>query len=358
VLRALLYLVFCRVLKLLASSKPGPVIEDKVEIVVLRHQLKVLQRQVKGGPRYRPLGRALLAALAGALPRVRWRAFLVQPETLLGWHRGASRRRWRRWRVLRREGRPPLPDGTVELVIRLAREDRSWGCVRAQGELVKLGIRVGATTVRRTLRRAGLGPVPRRGQGWAGFPRSQAAGILAVDFFTVGTIWLSQLYVLFAIEVKNRAVHALGVAEHPGAAWVAQVACNFASDLEDKRRSFQFLVRDRDSKFTASFDAVLASAGARVIKCPVRAPRSNAFAEGWVGTARQECTDHLLILGRRHLGVVLRSYVAHYNTERPHRGLGLCTPNPKPVTPADGPSVARRTDVLGGLPHEHHRAAA
>ena len=162
--------------------------EDKVELLVLRHQLKVLQRQVKGRPRYRPADRALMAALSRVLGRDRWRAFLVKPETLLRWHREASRRRWRRWRAQRRGGRPSLPEETVQLMVRLAGENRSWGCVRVQGELAKLGLRVGATTVRRVLRRAGLGPAPRRGQGWAEFLRSPAAGILALDFFVVDTV--------------------------------------------------------------------------------------------------------------------------------------------------------------------------
>jgi transposase InsO family protein len=179
-----------------------------------------------------------------------------------------------------------------------------------------------------------------------------------VDFFTVETVWLTELYVLFAIELKSRAVHVLGVTRHPDGPWAAQVARNLVADLEDKGRSFKFLVRDRDSKFTPTFDAVFTSGGVRVIKCPVRAPRANAFAERWVGTARRECTDHLLIFGRRHLAAVLRSYVAHYNTGRPHRGLALCTPNPGPMVTVDGPSAVRRVDVLGGLLHEYHRVAA
>ena len=301
-LRAIVYLGFYRVLKLLVPSSAEPAVEDKVEIVVLRHQLKVLRRQVKAKPRYRTADRAFLAALSRVLPRARWKAFLVKPETLLRWHREASRRRWRRWRARRRGGRPPLPEETVELIIRLGRENRSWGSVRVQGELAKLGIRVGATTVRRILRRAGLGPAPRRGQCWAEFLRSRAAGVLAVDFFVVDTVWLTPLYVLFAIELKSRVVHVLGVTRHPDGAWATQVARNFVADLEDKGRSFGFLVRDRDSKFTATFDAVFASADARVIKCPVRAPRANAFAERWVGTVRRECTDYLLVLRRRQRG--------------------------------------------------------
>ena len=329
-----------------------------MEIVVLRHQLKLLQPQVKGRPRYSPRDRAVLAALSRVFPRARWRAFLVKPETLLRWYREASRRRWRHWRAQRREGRPPLAEETVQLVLRLARENRSWGCVRVQGELAKLGIRVGATTVRRILRRAGLGPAPRRGQGWAELLRSQAAGVLAVDFFTVDTVWLTQLYVLFAIEVESRLVHVLGVTKHPDGPWATQVARNLAADLEDKGRSLKFLVRDRDSKFTAAFDAVFTSGGARVIKCPVRAPRANAFAERWVGTARREWTDHLLILGRRHLAAVLHHYIAHYNAERPHRGLQLSPPCPERTPRTEGPSIVRRKDVLGGSVHEYHWVAA
>jgi hypothetical protein len=155
--------------------------------------------------------------------------------------------------------------------------------------------------------------------------------------------------VLFAIELKSRTVHVLGVTEHPDGPWVAQVARNLLSGLEDKGRSLKFLVRDRDAKFTATFDAVFTSAGARVLERPVRSPRANAFAERWVGTVRRECTDHMLIFGRRHLEVVLRRYVAHYNTERPHRGLGLAPPSPEPAAAVEGPTVARRDDVLGGL---------
>ena len=174
----------------------------------------------------------------------------------------------------------------------------------------------------------------------------------------VDTIWLTQLYVLFAIELKSRAVHVLGVTRHPDGPWATQVARNLVGDLEDKGLSLRFLVRDRDSKFTPSFDAVFASVGARVIKCPVKAPRANAFAERWVGTVRRECTDHLLIFGRRHLQLVLSQYVAHYNTERPHRGLQLRLPAPRPVPVVDGPSLVRCKDVLGGLLHEYHRVAA
>ena len=265
-------------------SSPRQNMDDKVEILVLRHQVKILQRQVKGRVRYRSTDRAILAALARVLPRVRWGCFLVKPETLLRWYREASRHRWRRWRSQRRGGRPPLAKETVELIIRLGKENRSWGCVRIQGELRKLGIRAAASTIRRILRRAGLGPAPRRDQSWIEFLRSQAAGILAIDFFSVDTVFFSQLYVLFAIELSTRVVHIRGVTEHPDGAWVTQAARNLVADLEQRGRSFKFLIRDRDTKFTSTFDEVFKAEDIRIIKTPVRSPRANAFAERWVET--------------------------------------------------------------------------
>ena len=193
-----------------------------------------------------------------------------------------------------------MSDELVELIVRLGRENRRWGCVRIQGELRKLGIRVSASSVRRVLRRHGLGPVPRKGPTWSEFLRSQAHGVLAMDFFTVDTVTLRQLYVLFVIHLSTREVQILGVTDHPTGAFVTQLARNLAGDLLDRGRSIKFVIRDRDAKFTASFDEVFASQGIRVIKTPVRSPRANAFAERWVRTVRAECLDWMLVLGRRH----------------------------------------------------------
>ncbi|MDA8357426.1 MAG: integrase core domain-containing protein [Actinomycetota bacterium] len=355
---SLCYLALCRLLGLVRSSRRDELDKD-IELMMLRHEVRILERQVHGRVRYRPVDRAILAAWSRLLPRSRWRSFLVTPETLLRWHRDLSKRKWRRWRRQRGPGRPPLPDEIVELILRLGRENRSWGCVRIQGELRGIGIRVSATSIRRTLRRNGLGPAPRRGPTWAEFLRSQAKGILATDFFTVDTAAFRQFHVLFVIEIHSRAVHILGVTEHPTAVFVTQVARNLVGDLAERGRSFRFLIRDRDAKFTTSFDEVFTSESIDVIKTPVRSPRANAFAERWVRTVRSECLDWTLIAGRRHLEHVLGQYVRHYNGHRPHRGLGLAVPT-DPESSSDDMAVGRivRYDVLGGLIHEYERVAA
>ena len=327
--------------------------------MVLRHEVRLLKRQLHGRVRYRTTDRAILAALSRLLPRWRWRCFLVTPETLLRWHRELSCRKWKRWRAQGGEGRPPLGDEIVELIVRLGRENRRWGCVRIQGELRGLGIRISASSIRRVLRSHGLGPAPRGGPTWKEFLTAQASGILATDFFVVDTIKFTQLYALFVIEFQSRVVHILGVTDHPTGSFVTQVARNLAGDLTEHARSFRFLIRDRDAKFTASFDEVFASEGIEVIKTPVRSPCANAIAERWVRTVREEFLDWTLVLGRLHLEAVLRDYVRHYNQHRPHRGLRLQVPAPlSEVTSARlSLSDIGRRDVLGGIIHEYHAAA-
>jgi putative transposase len=355
---SLLYLGMCRIFGLVVSGRRGESDKD-VEIMVLRHQVRILERQLHARVRYRPADRAILAALSRLLPRQRWRFFLVTPETLLRWHRQAAKHKWRRWRKRRGPGRPPMAARLVDLIVRLGRENRRWGCVRIQGELRKLGIRVSASSIRRVLRQDGLGPVPRSGPTWSEFLRSQAHSVLATDFFTVDTVSLKQLYVLFVIELSTREVHILGVTGHPTGAFVTQVARNLMGDLGDRGRTIKFLIRDRDTKFTASFDEVLRSEGIRVIKPSVRSPRANAYAERWVRTVRTECLDSILILGRRHLERALRQYVNHYNRQRPHRGIDLQVPVPGNGTVATPQLLdINRHDVLGGLIHEYHPVAA
>src|SRR6266511_1981253 len=309
-----------RFLRAFAGGSSVAVLE--LENAVLRHQLGVLRRTVKCPP-LRRRDRILLAALSGVLPRERWSVFLVSPQTLVRWHRELVARKWTYRR--RSPGRPPIDAELRELVLRLARENRSWGCVRIQGELRKLGIRLGATTIRSILRRSGFGPAPRRGgPSWGEFLRAQAQGMLACDFFTVETAWLRTLYVLFFIEHESRRVHLAGVSANPDCAWMRQQARNLA--IEERLANVRYLLHDRDAKFSGPFDELIRSEGVRVIKTPIRAPQANAIAERWVRTVRNECLDHLLIVGRRHLERVLRAYVAHFNDERPHRSLDLMPP--------------------------------
>ncbi|MES4905094.1 MULTISPECIES: integrase core domain-containing protein [unclassified Streptomyces] len=248
-----------------------------------------------------------------------------------------------------------MSEETVALIQRLARENPTWGYVRTQGELRRLGHRVAAATVRRVLRRSGLPPAPQRAsqQAWRTFLCAQAHALLACDFMHVDTVFLKRLYVFFVMEIKTRRVHVLGVTAHPTGAWVSQLARNLLMDLENRADCFRFLIRDRDSKFTAAFDAVFAGNGTAVVPTPPQSPRSNAFAERWIRTARTECTDRLLITGERHLRTVLNQYAEHYNAGRAHRSLGLRAPDDDPnVIPLPAAAVRRR-QVLGGLLNEY-----
>jgi putative transposase len=299
----------------------------EVELLVVRHQLMVLKREV-GRPQLRRRDRLFMAAISRVLPRARWSSFLVSPHTLLRWHRELVRRKWT-FRRRSAGGKPPIPDEVRDLILRMGRENRRWGCIRIRGELAKLGITISATKIRTLLRANGLGLAPRRaGPTWSEFLRSQARGILAFDLFTVETVMLRTMYVLFAIHLGSRRVHVLGVTKNPDSAWVTQQARNLV--VGEGLTGIRFLIRDRDSKFSGPFDEVFRSEGVRIVKTPIRAPRANAFTERWVRTVRTECLDWMLVLGRRHLDHVLRVYTSHYNGRRPHRGLGLKTPDPRP----------------------------
>jgi putative transposase len=352
-----IYLVLRRSLELILLCFRSAQAKE-VEILVLRHELAVLRRH-HPRPRMQPADRALLAAFSRLLPRARWSVFLVRPETLLRWHRRMVRRRWTY--PTTRTGRPTLLDDIQQLIVRLARENPRWGYQRIHGELLRCGVRVSASSIKRVLRAHGLGPAPRRAAtSWRLFLRRQAAGILACDFFTVDTVFLRRVYVLFFIELASRRVHLAGVTDHPTGLWVAQQARNMVVSFGDQAAVWRFLIRDRDAKFTRAFDDVWRSTGAEVICTPVRAPNANAVAERWIGTVRRECLDHLLIVGCQHRAHVVRRYVEHYNQCRPHRGLAYATPVPPMV--ADPMPVAtvgqlRRRDVLGGLIHEYEYAA-
>jgi len=326
-----------------------------LEILVLRHELAVLRRQ-SGRPSLTRADRAFLAALSRLLPRAAWASFTVRPGTLLGWHRRLVARRWT-YRS-RRPGRPRLDPDAAALIVRLARENPRWGYQRIVGELKGLGILVSATTVRTVVLDAGLPPAPARDRlSWRAFLRQQAATTLACDFLTVETAFLQRLYVLFFISLATRRIEYVACSANPDGAWTAQQARNLIMQLGDEQ-PFRILVHDRDSKFSGGFDEIFRCEGIRVIKTPVQAPNANAYAERWVRTVRADCLDHLLVVGRRHLERVLRVYVRHYNQHRPHRALGLTTPDrPVEVLAAVLPLDVRRRDLLGGLIHEYRIAA-
>jgi putative transposase len=346
VLFSILYLILRGLLRLAPFPEDGR--DREVEILVLRHQVKVLRRKA-GRPKLRRMDRMLLAAAARMLPRERWGSFLVTPATLLRWHRELVRRKWtyRRTRI----GRPPSSPEVRELILRLARENPRWGCVRIQGELRGLGIKVGATTIRSLLRIQGLGPAPRRdGPSWSEFLRAQAEGAMACDFFSVETALRRTLYVLFFIEVSTRRIYITRATRNPDAAFVTQQARNLFVEATDRVLPSGLLIRDHDAKFTRSFDAVFEAEGARVILTPIRAPKANAYAERWVRTVRGEVLDWTLILGRRHLDRVLSRYASHYNSHRPHRGIGLAPPEARGADPPPIPwGCIERREVLPGI---------
>ena len=325
----------------------------EVEILVLRHQLHVLRRQVKR-PELKPHDRVLLAAGVRALPRRRWAALFVRPETVLRWHRTLVARRWT---YARRSGRPPKATEIRALVVRLAKDNDSWGYRRIQGELKQLGVQIAPSTVWSILKDEGIDPAPTRaGPSWKEFLRAQAKGIIACDFMSVDTVFLRRFYVLLFIEVATRRVHLAGVTSKPDASWVTQQARNLVASWD--RFPFRFLIRDRDCKYVAGFDEVFRSEGLRIVRTPIKAPLANSVAERFMGTLRRECLDRILIFGRRHLESVLKTYCAHYNGHRPHRSLHMSPPVRKSLWSSDAPPrLVIRRDVLGGLIHEYERAA-
>jgi putative transposase len=354
---SLAYWVLRRVfelLLLLARSEQ----RKEVEILLLRHELLVLRRQA-ARPRVRPADRVVLAALAQALPRLRQHSFLVQPATLLRWHRELVRGRWSYPR--QRPGRPATTTALArQLMLRLATENPSWGYKRIHGELRGLGFTLSPSTVWNILRRHGIDPAPRRARlSWREFLRQQAAGIVECDFFTVDTLWLRRYYVFFFLEIERRRVHIAGITAHPNGAWVTQQARNLLTTLSNEGKRPRILIRDRDVKLTKAFDALCRSHGIEVIRTPVAAPKAKAHAERWVGSVRRECLDRILIISQGHLDRVLREYVAHHNSHRPHRALQQEPPIPKPIATQASPDDrrVRRRDRLGGLLHEYELAA-
>jgi putative transposase len=331
------------------------------ELLVLRHENAVLRRNA-GRIRYDPADRAWLAALTRFIPRRRWaEVFPVTPATLLAWHRRLAARKYDT-STRRQPGRPATIRSIARLTVRLARENPLWGYRRIHGELAKLGLTIAPSTVYEILRATGVDPAPRRdGPTWRQFLHAQAAGILAVDFLHVDTAALTRLYVLVFIEHHTRRLHVGGVTAHPTGEWTVQQARNLALDLGDRFGDFRFLIRDRGSNFTASFDAVFQAAGATIVRTAVQAPRMNAICERLIGTLRRELLDRTLIISQAHLRAVLAEYQEHYNTARPHQGIDQRIPDRDPapgIIPDDlGTRQIRRKPVLSGLINEYERAA-
>ena len=323
---------------------------------MLRHEVAVLRR-ANPRPRLDWADRAVLAALIRLLPsRLRMHR-LVTPGTVLRWHR---RLVTRKWTYPNRTGRPPVSAEIAALIERIARENHGWGYKRIQGELLKLGHRVSASTIRRVLKALKIPPAPKRHTDttWRKFLHAHAATMLATDFFHADcAVTLQRLYCLFVIEVGSRYVHILRITANPDWPWTVQQIRNLLMDLDDRAAGFRFLVRDRAGQFTGAFDAVLAGAGIEVVKIPPRSPRANAYAERFVLTARTEVTDRMLIFGQAHLRMILAQYQAHYSGRRPHRSRQLRPPRPDhPAADLSRERIQRRP-VLGGLINEYERVA-
>lgn len=340
--------------------------DKDTEILALRHQIAVLERQRNGQRvRFTPGDRAFLAALLHGVPKdvLRRMQLLVRPDTVLRWHRDLVARRHAARSRPHRRGRPRTVHSIRALVLRLAHENPSWGYRRLHGELLVLGVKIAASTVWEILKDAGIPPAPERASStWADFLRSQSDALLACDFFETATLSGARLYVFAVIEHASRRIRILGATPHPAAPWVTQTAKNLVMDLEDARSQKRFLIRDRDGKFPALFDAILADAGIEVVLSGVRVPRMNAIMERWVETCRRELLDRILVWNHQHLLHVLKEFETFYNEHRPHQGIANARPlHPLPAPITDPEQIARldirKRDRLGGILHEYQHAA-
>jgi transposase InsO family protein len=334
-----------------------------VELLVLRHENQVLRRQLRGRPRWDHTDRLWFTALSRLVNRYRWpEVFPVTPATILRWHRDLVSRKWT-FTDRRRPGRPPTSVSIKALILRMARENPTWGHRRIQGELARLGYAIAASTVREILHAAGIDPVPRRaGPTWRQFLTAQAHAIIACDFLVVETVLLKRLYVLVFIEHGTRRMHLGGVTAHPTGAWAVQQARNLAMDLGDRLGTLRFVIHDRDPLFTTAFGEVFKADGLRIITTLPRTPRMNAICERVIGTLRRELLDRILILGERHLALVLGEYLIHYNRHRPHQSRCQRPPDIETQSIRDMAELhdlrsIRRRPVVAGMINEYRNAA-
>jgi putative transposase len=331
------------------------------EILILRHQLTVLQRRQPRRPKLNWADRALLATLLSVIPNARRHGLrlLVTPDTILRWHRDIVRRRSAARSMRGNTGRPATRRNIRALVLRLAQENPDWGYRRIHGELAGPGVKIAASTAWEILKKAGIDPAPRRtAPTWSQFLRSQAEAVLACDFFTVDLLDGTEAYVLAVIEHATRRIRILGVTLHPTGEWTTQQARNLLMDLGEQTHRVKFMIRDRGSNFTGAFDAVLADAGIRTVLCNVRTPRMNAIAERWIGGCRRGLLDRTLVWSQAHLRRILREYEIHHNQHRPHRSLSGAAPLKPLPEPVDlGQYRVRRQKRISGLINEYHLVA-
>ncbi|MFC1936719.1 integrase core domain-containing protein [Chloroflexota bacterium] len=336
-------------------------LEKDLELLILRQQLSILQRKLNSPIKPSRVEKTTLAVLTIKLKQISRRSThqlrdvirIFQPETVLGWHKDLVRRKWT-YPHKNKGGRPSIGKELESLIIKIAKENPRWGYSRIQGELLKLSFQVSPSTVRNILDRHGILPAPARNGsiGWKKLMAHYKDQILACDFFTVETIWLQTIYVLFFIELGTRRVYFAGVTTNPDQIWITQQARQLAWELNDSERSLRFLIHDNDRKFCQSFDAVFEAECFHIIHTPFQAPNANAYAERWVRTIREECLDHILILNAVHLRHVLIEFIDYYNSSRPHQGIDQLTPVPHAVSPIGS---IRRRKILGGVINSYYR---
>jgi len=337
--------------------------EKDLEILLLRHQLAILERKLDKPVKPNRAEKLTLAVLTARLRLVTRRSAsrlrdvirIVQPETVLKWHRELVRRKWLQ-KGKQKGGRPRISQELDDLIVQMAQENSRWGYGKIEGELRKLGFEVSESHVRDVLKRHHITPAPVRGSSsWRHLITHYKNQLIACDFFTVQTLTLKTLYVLFFIELGSRKVHLAGVTANPNQTWVTQQARQVMWELGERNPPCRFLIRDRDNKFPAAFDTVFRSEGIDVIRTPVRAPNANAYAERWIRTVREECLDLLLILNQTHLRRVLITYTEYYNDARPHQGIEQRIPVPPQQSPSSGAVEHRK--VLGGIINDYYRSS-
>jgi hypothetical protein len=353
--------IFSTIISILSIGRL-PTLEKDLEILVLRQQLSILQRKANSSIRPSRIEKLTLSVLTVKLKKITNKKTnqlknvirIFQPETVLRWHRELVRKKWTYQRG-NKGGRPSISKELEKLILKLAQENPRWGYGKIQGALIKLCFQISQSTIRNILDKHGIQPASvRNGSiGWRKLMDHYKDQILACDFFTVETVWLQTIYVLFFIELGSRQVRIAGITANPNEIWITQQARQLVWEIQDQDRPLCFLIHDNDSKFSNAFDAVFESEGIHVIRTPFRAPNANAFAERWVRTVREECLDHILILSTNHSKRVLIEYSHYYNYSRPHQGIEQKTPMLQQF-PSEG--IIHRRKILGGIINDYYRS--